>query len=300
MLRAYVAAIAVAFTNFLSLDTIAGPFENVGVSKDDPAITHWAASVASYDPAPCLAAIFANPLGALGPSNGSVASLGDLNAQQINEQAPPGKITLAFAAPIMNGPGWDLLVFENAGALFPPPFFFAELAYVEASTNGVDFSRFPSISLNVEPGQGISGETEINPTFGRAFAGINTTNVKNLAGIHPSGLGASFDFDDLLSAPLVQSGIVNLNDIRFVRLVDIPGNGAFLDSQGRPILDAWQTSGSGGLDLDAVGARYIVPEPGTQRLVAAAITALAAVLVRRSRRSIEWETRRNWQPLETR
>jgi hypothetical protein len=243
--------------------------------------------VINYLPAPGVAASFSNRASALGPANGSVVSLGDLNAQQIDDGLAAGTITLAFEAPIMNGPGWDLLVFENAGALFPPPFVFAELAYVEASTNGMDFARFPSIALNVETGSGIPGDTEINATFGRAFAGINTTNVKNLAGIHPSALGTSFDFDDLISAALVQSGIVNLNDIRFVRLVDIPGNGAFLDSQGRPILDAWPTSGSGGLDLDAVGARYIVPEPGTLALVAAAIAALALVFMRSSRRSIE-------------
>src|SRR5688572_29664364 len=116
MLRAHVAAITVAFIIFSSLDTIAGPFDNAGVSNDDPAITHWAASVASYDPAPGVAATFANPAGALGPANGSVASLGDLNTQQINEKVPPGTITLAFGAPITDGPGWDLLVFENAGA----------------------------------------------------------------------------------------------------------------------------------------------------------------------------------------
>ena len=73
-------------------------------------------------------------------------------------------------------------------------------------------------------------------------------------------MGTAFDLEDLASDALVQSSIVNLNDIRFVRLVDIPGNGAFLDSQGRAILDAWPTAGSGGLDLDAIGARYAVPE----------------------------------------
>ncbi len=268
MLRAQVALLMLVKVTIVSLPATAGPFKNVGVSRDDPAITHWAASVVDFRPAPGVAASFADPASALGPANGSVASLGDLNEQQISDNTLPGSITLALAAPIANGPGWDLLVFENAGGFFAPPFVFAELAYLEVSTNGVDFARFPSISLNVEPGQGIAGDTEINTTFGRAFAGINASNVSNLAGIHFSNLGTPFDLDDLTSAPPVQSGAVDLGDIRRVRLVDIPGSGAFLDSQGRPIFDAWVTSGSGGLDLDAVGARYAVPEPNAIALVA--------------------------------
>jgi hypothetical protein len=276
MLRAQIARLAFVLVIIASLPAAAGPFENVGVSHDDPAITHWAASVVDYRPAPDVAASFADPASALGPANGSVVSLGDLNAQQISDNILPGSITLALATPIGNGPGWDLLVFENAGGFFPPPFVFAELAYLEVSTNGVDFARFPSISLNVEPGQGIAGDTEINSTFGRAFAGINASNVTNLAGIHFSNLGTPFDLDDLAAAPLVQTGDVDLADIRQVRLVDIPGNGAFRDSQGRPILDAWVTGGSGGLDLDAVGARYAVPEPS-----AMALAAMALILSRR-------------------
>jgi hypothetical protein len=278
MLRAHVTRLILAFALFVSFDLLAGPYNNVGVSKDDPAVTHWAASVVDYRPAPGVAASFADPAKALGPANGLVVSLGDLNAQQISENMLPGAITLALATPIMNGPGWDLLIFENASAFFPPPFVFAELAYVEASTSGVDFVRFSSVSLNVEPGQGIPDDTEINTTFGRAFAGINATNVNNLAGIHPSNFGTAFNLDDLTTSPLVQSGIVDLNDIRFVRLVDIPGNGAYSDSHGRPVLDAWVTSGSGGLDLDAVGARYAVPEPSGAALIGTLMVILALAM----------------------
>jgi len=63
---------------------------------------------------------------------------------------------------------------------------------------------------------------------------------------------------------------VDINDIRYVRIVDIPGSGDFDDeavmhidpdtwpvwgrySNNHPIYDAWITWGSGGLDLEAVG-----------------------------------------------
>ncbi len=58
----------------------------------------------------------------------------------------------------------------------------------------------------------------------------------------------------------VRNGLVDLNDIKYVRIVDIPGCGYFRDSEGRPIYDAWITWGSGGLDLEAVGViNYVEP-----------------------------------------
>lgn len=242
----------------------------------------WASGVAGYSPSPGVGAGFSNSASAIGSPNGDTVSLGDPTADQIAQSVAPGRITLTFASQFENGPGWDLAVFENAGAFFDPPFVYAELGYVEVSSNGQDFARFPSVSLNVEPGQGVPGDTEIVTPFGRNFAGINPTNVHNLAGIHPTNVGTVFDLADLTSLPAVQSGAVNLSDIRFVRIVDIPGNGAFLDSEGRPILDTWLSTGSGGVDLDAVGVRYAVPEPGSMTLLT--IAGVVAAITRRRRR----------------
>ena len=41
----------------------------------------------------------------------------------------------------------------------------------------------------------------------------------------------------LLDDPLVQSGIVDVTNINYVRLIDIIGDGTFFDSTGRPIYD---------------------------------------------------------------
>ena len=65
---------------------------------------------------------------------------------------------------------------------------------------------------------------------------------------------------------------VNLDSIQFVKLVDIPGNGAYLDSLGNPILDNWLTTGSGGFDFRlpaglGVGVIHAVPEPATLGLI---------------------------------
>ena len=262
----------------------AGPFTNVGVDASDPALVAWAESVPSFLPTPSGGGVSAS---VLGPADGVLVSLGDLDALQIAAGDPLGEITLEFdSLPIKNGLGWDFAVFENAFVFPDLPFFFAELAYVEVSSNGLDFARFPSISFNVEPVERSGNEeNELVTDFGRNFASLNVTKVYNLAGIHPTGVGTRFDLADLLDEPGVTGGLVDLGDVHFVRLVDVPGDGSFLDTEGRPILDAWVTTGSGGLDLDAVGARYVVPEPSSAVLMAlAAVGLLAMRRVRRSQR----------------
>jgi hypothetical protein len=176
---------------------------------------------------------------------------------------------LRLASTAFNGPGADLAVFENAGTFFDDPFVFAELAFVEVSSDGTHFARFPAVSLNTE------SDGLITP-FGRAFAGVDSTNINNLAGYHPQGFGTPFDLADLASNPAVVDGLVDLGAISFVRLVDIPGDGSVVDSLGNPILDAWLTAGSGGFDLDAVGVINAVPEP-TAWLLLVAGAGLAAI-----------------------
>jgi len=172
----------------------AGPFSDPGATAGE--IVKFSTSVADFSPAPegsDPSAVDA----ALGPPGAGFVSLGDLpefmDTGNVDPSASPGSITLGFdGGRIFNGPGWDLAVFENAttfGGLIPDPFSFAELAYLEVSSDGIHFVRFPSISLNVEPGEGTPGDTEIDVSFGRAFATINTTNADNLAGIHETGTG---------------------------------------------------------------------------------------------------------------
>ncbi len=224
-----------------------------------------------------------DPSDVIGPATGNhfdIVSLGDLDDQELAAGKSPGRITLCFGDPnnpndearIRNGRGYDFAVFENgflsdystpggsiAGRML------AELAFVEVSTDGILFARFPSVSLTDGP---------IGP-----YGTIDITNLYNLAGKHPNAggrcVGTPFDLDDLTTHPLVQDGLVDLNHIRFVRLVDIPGNGSFSDAATcqmdplsydpnqdphyRPyvadhaVYDAWLTVGSGGFDLEAVG-----------------------------------------------
>src|SRR5699024_1605578 len=141
--------------------------------------------------------------------------LGDLDATEIASHVAPGFLTVTFPTAIRNGAGADFAVFENGFTFGTPNGLFAELAYVEVSTNGTDFARFPGISTNTAPVTG-SG----------AFAGWDTSNIFNLAGKHADGFGTPFNLADLAGDPLVLSGAVDLQNILYVKLVDIPGSGA--------------------------------------------------------------------------
>ncbi len=239
----------------------------------NPIFKEWASAVANYSPAPGVDANWSDSARALGPVTGDqfhIVSLGDLSATQLNNGVPPGSITLTFPTGIRNGSGHDFAVFENSFG--SQTSVFIELAYVEVSTDGTNFARFPSVSLNTtSPG---------------AFGNMNPTNLYNLAGKHVNNQGGGgnswgtpFDLSDLLNHTLVLGGQVNLNNIQYVRMVDIPGNGTYTDSLGNPIIDAWQTTGSGGLDLEAVGVINVVPEPTS--LLALAVGSGAVMLRRR-------------------
>ncbi len=165
---------------------------------------------------------------ALGQADGQVVSLGD-----------GGSATLYFKNPIRNGEGFDFAVFENA---FIPDFL--ELAFVEISSDGVQFFRFPAVS-----------NTETSTQIG-AFDRIDARHIHNLAGKYILDWGTPFDLDELKNEP----GL-DINHIVAVRLIDVVGNlnPSFrtLDSKGIPINDPWPTPyPSGGFDLDAVAVLH--------------------------------------------
>ena len=60
------------------------------------------------------------------------------------------------------------------------------------------------------------------------------------------------------------SGRVDLQNIAYVRIVDIVGDGTSLDSRGEPIYDPYPTAGSAGFDLDAIGVSNGAPYPEGQ------------------------------------
>lgn len=161
-------------------------------------------------------------IGAASTSTMDVVSLGD-----------GGSATLTFAQPIMNGEGADFAVFEN-------PFndYFLELAFVEVSSDGQHFVRFPATSLT--------------QTARQITSSVDPTYINNLAGKYRVGFGTPFDLDELRD-----SAGIDINNITHVRVIDVVGSidpeyGTY-DAFGHIINDPFPTvSHSAGFDLDGV------------------------------------------------
>src|SRR5688500_12263686 len=81
------------------------------------------------------------PANALGHPRGGGLLQGSLDVLSLGEG---GSLTLGFAVTIADGPGADLIVFENAFLNRNLTDSFAEAVFVEVSTDGAWFARFPT------------------------------------------------------------------------------------------------------------------------------------------------------------
>ena len=147
-----------------------------------------------------------------------------------------GYAVLRFDPPVTNGPGWDFAVFENA---FDD--YFLELAFVEVSSDGENFFRFPNTSLT-------QTHTQVS-----SFGTLEAHKIHNLAGKYRLFYGVPFDLDTLKHTP----GL-DVNHITHIRVVDAVGSlkpdYARYDSHGNIINAPWPTPfQTGGFDLDAIG-----------------------------------------------
>lgn len=159
----------------------------------------------------------------------SVVSLGDR-----------GEAIVTFDSPIMNGEGYDFAVFENG--LDNGSGDFLEFAFVEVSSDGINYYRFPSSSEQDTTDQILS------------FGTTDTRNYHNLAGKYYSNYGTPFDLDDLLGF----ENDLDLNAITHVKLIDVVGSinpsWGSRDTYGRLINDPFSTNfDKSGFDLDGVG-----------------------------------------------
>lgn len=150
-----------------------------------------------------------------------------------------GSVTIKLPTAITNGIGPDFAIFEN-GFSFSKDSFFLELAFVEVSTDGQNFIRFPAFS-----------ETDTNQQIG-AFGSIQAHKIHNLAGKYIMPYGVPFDLED------IKNELGSAQQIRYIRLIDVVGSinplFASRDYNGRIINDPWPTPfPSGGFDLTGIG-----------------------------------------------
>ena len=153
-----------------------------------------------------------------------------------------GKATLTFASPIVNGPGPDFAVFENGLVnAQDTTICFLELAFVEVSSDGEHFFRFPAISK-------VQDTVQVG-----SFDCIHASLLHNFAGKYQVFYGTPFDLDEV-----EDNALLDKNKVTHVRIVDVVGcidpEYATKDSEGHIVNDPWPTPfGSSGFDLDAVG-----------------------------------------------
>ena len=160
-----------------------------------------------------------------GKANGVAVSLGD-----------GGTATLSLYQSIFNGPGPDFAVFENGFSSS-----FLELAFVEVSSDGIHFFKFPANS-----------ETQDSIQIG-TFGAVDATNINNLAGKYQVNYGTPFDLDELPN-----DSLLNKFAVTHIKVIDVVGTISNLystiDTAGNKINDPWPTPfASSGFDLDAVG-----------------------------------------------
>jgi hypothetical protein len=200
--------------------------------KDSSAFTAWATGCKvkrGYQD-------ISNPGGGFASVGDSSMALGKALSNGVVSLGDGGIATCTFARPIRNGIGPDFAVFENS-----IDDTFLELAFVEVSSDGINFFRFPSHSL-----------TDTTVQTG-GFGSTDATKINNLAGKYRAGYGTPFDLSDLLELPDFDP-----NTITHVRVIDVVGSIsnsiATRDSYNNKVNDPWPTAfPSGGFDLDAIG-----------------------------------------------
>jgi hypothetical protein len=153
-----------------------------------------------------------------------------------------GQATVTFASPICNRPGADFAVFENGFAnAQDTDMWFLELGFVEVSSDGENFFRFPAISM-------VQTLTQVG-----GMGCIDPAQIHNFASKYGAMYGTPFDLDEVPDNELLDK-----ENITHVRIVDVVGciqpEYCTYDSEGHIVNDPWPTPfASCGMDLDAVG-----------------------------------------------
>jgi hypothetical protein len=191
----------------------------------DPNFVAWADSVVEISIGESADIVTYPAEMSLGPAQGDIFHVACLGRG--------GSITLSFSTGIGDKPGYDLAVFENSVNDV-----FLELGWVEVSSDGINFFRFWNHSLTEDPVDEYARD-----------GGVDPTNITGFAGKYRRGYGTPFDLAELRDV----SPLLDVADVRFVRIIDVIGDGNSLDSEDNPIYDPYKTKGTAGFDLDAIG-----------------------------------------------
>jgi hypothetical protein len=209
------------------------------------------------------------PDNVLGPPEGGPSDSVPQNQEQhLLSLGHGGSITLAFTDNVLlDGPGVDLLVFENAliNAVNGDPF--VEVATVEFSQNGVTWLQIPFDYESPDPPDPPTAPpviTEANFPFG--FAGLTPTRSNTSNGVDPTDPAvAGGDGFDLAGVGLSWAQFVRLTDsgLRGTATERTDADGDVIADDGD--FDPLNMGPSTGFDLDAVAAVHTEGVTATPR-----------------------------------
>ena len=234
-LNSFLLLLLLAFNSSAQYSPAAGKIGTTALHKDSSIFINWASNCSikrgwkNISQKDSGLTTIGDSLSAIGMAGqNGVVSLGD-----------SGIAILKFNNPIIDGKGWDFAVFENS---FDDRYL--ELAFVEVSSNGWRYFRFPCHSLS---------DTLLQT---QAFGYTEPENINNLAGKYRGGYGTPFDIGSL---PDYKD--LDKNNIQYIKIIDVVGSlnskYASYDTANRKINDPWPTPfNSSGFDLDAVGVIY--------------------------------------------
>lgn len=162
-----------------------------------------------------------------------------------------GSIIVTFDRPIVDGGGPDFAVFENGFEdttdFYGTPregstnlYLFAELAFVDVGSTTSHWARFPVTYLNTQYVYEAFDGGDPN-----RFQSMDVTFIDGLAGKHAGAYGTPFDLSVLQSHSNVLNGRVDLNNINYIRITDVVGDGSLTDKDGRPIYDPYYDKSAG-------------------------------------------------------
>ncbi len=240
MMRYFIILIGLMLTinGYNQFPPAAGMIGSTAIHKDSNIIVNWASQVINFTVGQENISVPQSPLASFGQAINALGMV-EGNSTDVVSLGDSGSIILSFPFPISNGPGPDFAVFENG---FSDNFL--ELAFVEVSTNGIDFVRFPAVS------------NTSSATQNGSFGSTDPTLINNLAGKYRQGFGTPFDLEELSN-----SSSINIDSINYVKIIDVIGSVdptyASYDSNGNIINDPFPTEFSScGFDLDGVGVIY--------------------------------------------
>ncbi len=248
-----------------AISAAAGPFPdyNQGILSNDARIVSWATGWQDYiQPDPSSGGFSHNNSNETDSiSNAILGAPTDFTlngtTKHVLSLGHGASITLTFGQAVPRQGGWNFAVFNNAFLSTAPGlvnrgggtnyvydgqgtnlvpvargnnFIWTKPALVDVSSDATNWARFPVTYWNTD----VLFQATV-PDSPDHWLSQDVTMIDGLAGKAVLQYGTPFSFSALTNAPQVISGLVNLDNIHYIRLTDVIGDGSTTDQYGNAI-----------------------------------------------------------------